>query len=59
MYGHVIDDIKILSSTVCCSFLLVKQESNKLAYALAHSAILSTDTNVWLEDLPRDLDDVF
>ena len=26
MYGHVIDDIRILSSTICCSFLHVKQK---------------------------------
>ena len=30
MYGHVIDDIRILSSTVCCSFLHVKRKGNKL-----------------------------
>lgn len=31
---------------------------NKLAHGLARRAVLSANTNVWLEDLPRDLDDV-
>ena len=59
MYGHVIKEIRILSSTVCCSFFYVKREGNKLAHALAHRAVLSAETNVWLEDLPWDLDVVF
>ena len=59
-YGHIIDGIKLLSSSLpCCSFVHVRREGNKLAHALARRAILSADTDVWLEDLPRDLDDVF
>ena len=43
----------------CYNFIHVKRRGNKLAHALACRAVLSADTNVWLEDLPRDLDDVF
>ena len=57
--GHIIDEIKLLSSFLsCCNFVHVKRGGNKLAHALAHQAILSANTDVWLEDLPRDLDDV-
>ena len=59
-YGHIIDEIKLLSSSMsCCNFIHVKRKGNKLAHAFAHRAVLSADTNVWLEDLPYDLDDVF
>lgn len=59
MYGHVVNDIRFLSSSVSCSFLHVKHKSNKLAHALACRAVSSADTDVWLEDLPQDLDDIF
>ena len=59
MFGHFIAEFQILSSTVCCSFNHVRREGNKLAHALAYRAILSADIDVLLEDLPRDLDDVF
>ncbi|KAK9983282.1 hypothetical protein SO802_032807 [Lithocarpus litseifolius] len=36
-----------------------RHEGNKLAHALARRAVLSADFDVWMEDLPRDLDDVF
>ena len=59
-FGHIIDEIKLLSSFLpCYSFVHVRREGNKLAHALAGRAILSTDIDVWLEDLPRNLDDVF
>ena len=59
-YGHIFDEIKLLSSSMsCCNFIHVKRKGNKLAHAFAHRAVLSADTNVWLEDLPHDLDDVF
>ena len=32
---------------------------NNLAHSLARRAVLTADTDVWLEDLPQDLDDVF
>ena len=59
MYGHVIDDIRFLSSSISCSFLHVKRKVNRLAHALARRAVSSANTDVWLEDLPPDLDDVF
>ena len=31
---------------------------SKLAYTLARQAISSTDIDVWVEELPNDLDDV-
>ena len=34
-------------------------EGNKLAYALIRRAILSANTNVCLEYIPLDLEDVF
>lgn len=32
---------------------------NKLAHTLARKTILSVDTDVWMEELPNDLDDIF
>ena len=32
---------------------------NNLAHFLARRAVLTVDTDVWLEELPQDLDDVF
>lgn len=59
MYGHVVNDIRFLSSSVSCSFLHEKHKSNKLAHALTRRAVSSANTDVWLEDLPQDLDDIF
>ena len=42
-----------------CSFKHIKRDENKLAHALARRAILVADTDVWLENLPPNLDDVF
>ena len=47
------------SSLVSCSFIHVRREGNKLAHALARRALLFVDTNVWVEELPNDLDNVF
>ena len=35
MYGHVINDIRFLSSSISCSFLHVKRKCNRLAHSLA------------------------
>ena len=44
----------------CCLLKVhVRHEGSKLAHALVRRAILSADIDVWLEDLPCDLDDVF
>ena len=42
-----------------CSFHHVKREGNKLAHSLARRAVLSADVDVWVEELPEDLDAVF
>ena len=58
LYGHIIDEIRLLSSSFICNFLHVNRKGNKLAHALARRTILSDDTDVWIEELPRDLEDV-
>ena len=35
----------------------VCREGNRLAYGLARRAILSADINVWVKELPGDLED--
>ena len=52
LYGHIIDEIRSLSSTINCSFLHVNRKGNKLAHALARRAVLSTDIDVWMEEFP-------
>ena len=42
-----------------CQFFHVRREGNKLAHELARRAVLSADTDVWVEDLLDDLDAVF
>ena len=60
LYGHVIEDTRRLGTTLQhCQFQHVRREGNKLAQALARKAVLFVDTNVWVEDLSSDLDDVF
>ena len=59
MYGRVVNDIIFLPSSMSCSFLHVKRKGNSLAHALARRAVSSANLNVWLENLPRDLDDIF
>ena len=59
MFGHVIANIHSLASNVDCSFCHVKRGGNKLAHALACRAVASADCDVWLEELPRDLEDIF
>ena len=58
LYGHIIDEIRLLSSSFICNFLHVNRKGNKLAHALARRAVLSDNTDVWIEELPRDLEDV-
>ena len=60
LFGHIIEEIRCFSSSlVGCSFIHVRREGNKLAHALSKRAVLSVDTDVWVEELPNDLDDVF
>lgn len=39
LYGHVIEEIRILYSSVNCSLLHINRNSNKLAYVLARSTV--------------------
>ena len=59
LFGNVITDIHCLVASFNYIFFHVKREGNKLAHALAHRAVLSANLDVWLEDLYRDLEDVF
>ncbi|KAK7852655.1 hypothetical protein CFP56_038305 [Quercus suber] len=60
MYGHVIEETRQLGSCLeLCSFHHVKREGNKLAHSLPRRAVLSADMDVWVEELPEDLDAVF
>ena len=40
-------------------FQHVQWEGNRLAHSLAKNAVLSADNNVWVEALPKDVEDVF
>ncbi|KAL0012872.1 hypothetical protein SO802_007980 [Lithocarpus litseifolius] len=60
MYGHVIEETRSLGSCLeFCSFHHVKREGNKLAHSLVCIVVLSSDMDVWVEELLEDLDDVF
>ena len=60
LFGHIIEEIHYFSSSlVSCSFIHVQRKGNKLAHALARRAVLSANTDVWVEELPNDLDYVF
>ena len=41
-----------------CHFIHVCRGGNRLAHALVNRAVLAADIDVWLEELPPDLDDV-
>ena len=56
LYGHIIEEIKLLSSLFTCSFLHVNRKGNMLAHALARRAVLSAVTEVWIEELPQNLE---
>ena len=60
MFGHVAEETRRLGSCLeLCSFHHVKREGNKLAHSHARRAVLSADVDVWVEELPEDLDAVF
>ena len=60
MYGHVVNKIKRLGAALRhCSYQHVSWNGNKLAHCLARRAVSTADTDVWVEDLPGDLDAVF
>ena len=60
LFGHIIDEVRCLSSTLITScFVHTRREGNKIAHALARRAVLTADTDVCVEELPNDVDDVF
>ena len=52
--GHIICDIQRLGT-----FNHTCRGDNRLAHSLAKRAVLAANTDVWLEELPQDLVDVF
>ncbi|KAK7833235.1 hypothetical protein CFP56_025725 [Quercus suber] len=60
LFGHIIEEIRSYTTPLLtCNFQHVRREGNKLAHALARRVVVSADTDVWVEELPADLDDVF
>ena len=60
LYGHIVNETKRLGGVLRrCSFQHVRRDRNKFAHVLARRAVSSADTDIWVEDLPVDLDDVF
>lgn len=60
LFGHIIEEIRCLSSSLVRScFKYTSREGNNLAHALSRRAVLSADTDVWIEELSNNLDDVF
>ena len=60
LFGQVTDECRRVSTSMrFCKFQHVKREGNRLAHALVRRAVLSADTDVWVESLPSDLEDVF
>ena len=58
LFGHIIDETKRLGGVLrSCMFQHVKGDGNRLAHSLAKKAVLSVD--LWVEDLPEDVDVVF
>ncbi|KAK7839946.1 hypothetical protein CFP56_017364 [Quercus suber] len=42
-----------------CNFIHTCRGGNRLAHSLAKRVVLAADTDVWLEELPQDLVNVF
>lgn len=60
LYGNIIEDARNQSLSLdFCQFQHVRRDGNKLAHALARRAVSSTDFDVWVEDLPSELEVVF
>ena len=60
LFGHIIDETKRLGRVLrSCMFQHVRRDVNRLAHNLAKKAVLSTDLEIWVEDLPKDVDVVF
>ena len=60
LYGNVVVETKRLGAVLRhCSYQHVGRDGNKLAHCLARRVVSSADTDVWVEDIPEDLDVVF
>ena len=60
LFGHIIDESKQIGGTLrSCLFQHVRREGNRLAHCLAKKAVLSADTDVWVESLLENVEDVF
>lgn len=60
LFGHIIDETKRLGEVLrSCMFQHVRRDKNRLAHNLAKKAVLFADPEVWVEDLPEDMDVVF
>ena len=60
MFGLIIEEnMNFKCSMFLYSFKDVKREGNKLAHVFVRRAVLATVIDVWLEDLPPDLDGIF
>ena len=56
LFGHIIDESKRIGGTSRnCLFQHVRCEGNRLAHCLAKKAVLSADTDVWIESLHKDV----
>ena len=59
-FGHVVNETKRLGATLRhCSYQHVGWDGNKLVHCLARRIVSTVNTDVWVEDLPGDLDAVF
>ncbi|XP_023914568.1 uncharacterized protein LOC112026118 [Quercus suber] len=57
MFGHIIEEIRGHSLSLArCQFKHIRREGNSLAHALARRADLIADNDIWVEELPIDLD---
>ena len=60
LFGHIIDETKRIGVMLRqCQFQHVCREGNRLAHGLVRRVVLSIGTDVWVEDLLGNLDDVF
>ena len=60
LFGHIVDESKRIGGTLrSCLFQHVRREGNMLAHCSAKKAVFSADTDVWVESLPEDVEDVF
>ena len=60
LFGHIIDESKRIGGTLrSCLFRHVRREGNKLAHCLAKKTVLYADTDIWVESLLEDVEDVF